>query len=504
VLYARALRPETRSDVGEPKARRQEAARQAFEEAGQGHVFAHWERLSPAEQERLLAQAEVLAPRLEALTAAWRATQAHEEAAGPGEIAPPPVTVLPEHGGDASEIERARTRGLELLAEGRVAAFVVAGGQGTRLGFDGPKGLYPVGPVTGRTLFRIQAQKIAGWRRRTGRALPWYVMTSPATHAGTVAHFEAESYFGLPREDVHVFQQETVPAFDDDGRFFLESPDRIFENPGGHGGSLKALLDSGSLDDMDRRGIDRIFYYQVDNPLAPIADPVFLGLHDLEQAEISCKVIRKQDPMEKVGVVALVDGRAGIVEYTELGDDERYLRDADDRLVYWAGNIAIHCFDTAFVRQAAEHADEWLPLHASRKKIPFVDAEGVVHAPEEPNGDKLERFVFDALPRASRVCVQEVRPAEEFAPIKNAEGNDSPATARAALLAQYRGWLAGTALEAELAGRTIEIDHARVDAADEAAQLAAQGLDALRAAIEVATENDATRDASPVATGNDA
>ena len=479
--------------MGAPTARRQEDTRQAFENAGQGHVFAHWDSLSPDEQERLLAQAAALVPRLESLTAAWQAATRHEAAAdaGAGQLEPPEVVVLPEYGGKPELLERARARGLELLEAGRVAAFVVAGGQGTRLGFDGPKGLYPVGPVSGRTLFGLQAQKIAGWRRRTGRALPWYVMTSPATHEGTVAHFEAESHLGLPREDVRIFQQETVPAFDDDGRFFLERSDRIFENPGGHGGSLKALLDSGALDDMDARGVDRIFYYQVDNPLAPIADPVFLGLHDLDGAEISCKVIRKEDPMEKVGVVALVDGRAGIVEYTELGDEERHLRDDDGRLVYWAGNIAIHCFDAAFVRQVAERADEWLPLHASRKKIPYVDADGVQQKPTEPNGDKLERFVFDALPRAERVCVQEVRAAEEFAPIKNAEGSDSPETARAALLDQYRGWLEGTPLDAELRGRTIEIDHTQVDGQAEAHELAERSLDAIRDAIEVATGNDA-------------
>ncbi len=477
--------------MGAPTARRQQEPRQAFEAAGQGHVFAHWETLSPSEQTDLLAQTEALAPRLEALTAAWRAATAHTSSDGPAQLSPPEVVALPEHGGKPEEIARARARGLELLDAGRVAVFVVAGGQGTRLGFDGPKGVYPVGPVSDRTLFRLQAQKIEGWRRRTGRALPWYVMTSPATHAGTVEHFERESHFGLPREDVRIFQQETVPAFDDDGRFFLETPSRIFENPGGHGGALKALLDSGALDDMDARGIDRVFYYQVDNPLAPLADPVFLGLHDLAGAEISCKVIRKDDPMEKVGIVARVDGRLGIVEYTELGDAERHLRDDDGQLVYWAGNIAIHCFDTQFVRRVAERADAWLPLHASRKKIPFVDVAGVRHEPTEPNGDKLERFVFDALPRAERVCVQEVRASEEFAPIKNAEGNDSPASARAALVDQYHAWLDDTPVADELRGQTIEIDHAVIDGAADAQALAADNPEVIRDAIRVATGNDA-------------
>lgn len=489
---------EAGSDVGALTVERQQErlqdTRSAFEKAGQGHVFAHWDTLDVEGRERLLTQAECLAPRLDELIAAWRsATQGDETPSGgsQADLTPPEVVVLPERGGDANHLAKARKRGEALLEAGRVAAFVVAGGQGTRLGFSGPKGVYPIGPVTGRTLFRLQAEKILGIRARTGKPLPWYVMTSPATHAGTVEHFTEQGQFGLPEEDVRIFQQETVPAFDDEGRFFLEAPDRIFENPGGHGGSLKALLDSGALDDMDRRGIDHIFYYQVDNPLSPIADPVFIGLHDLAKAEMSCKVIRKEDPMEKVGVVALIGGHAGIVEYTELEDRERHLRDEQGELVYWAGNIAIHCFNTAFVRRVAEEADTWLPFHASRKKIPSIDAAGSFVTPEEPNGDKLERFVFDALPHAERVCVQEVRAGEEFAPVKNAEGKDSPQSTRDALIDRYHEWLEGTSLENEFKGVTIEIDHARIDGADEARTLSARDPKAARDAIRVATGKDA-------------
>lgn len=495
VCYTRVQTdPDARSDVGDATVERLRETRQAFEQAGQGHVFTYWDDLDSAGRDRLLAQSEALAPRLAGLSIAWRsAREAAEGRVGssPAVLEPPDVAALPEHGGDAERLQAARKRGLALLEEGRVAAFVVAGGQGTRLGFDGPKGVYPIGPVSDRSLFGLQAQKIRGVRRRTGRPLPWYVMTSPATHAGTVAHFEAADFFGLPREDVRIFSQKTVPAFDDHGRLLLERRDRIFENPDGHGGSLGALLDSGALDDMQRRGIDRIFYYQVDNPLSPIADPVFLGLHDLEGAEISCKVIRKRDPMEKVGVVALVDGALGIVEYTELSDRERHLRDARGDLVHWAGNIAIHCLDTRFVRRIAERADELLPFHLSRKAIPTLDEAGHPISPDAPNGDKLERFVFDALPHAERVCLQEVRVADEFAPVKNGVGKDSPRTTRAALLDCYHRWLEGTPLEAEFKGASIEIDHAQIDSAEEARALVARDLQAARDAIRVATGKDA-------------
>jgi UDP-N-acetylglucosamine/UDP-N-acetylgalactosamine diphosphorylase len=187
--------------------------------------------------------------------------------------------------------------------------MVVAGGQGSRLGFPGPKGLYPLGPVTGRTLFALQAQRIRRLRERTGAAIPWYVMTSEATDDATRSAFAEAGHFGLPPRDVFFLRQGMVTSFDFDGKLMLERPDRIMENPDGHGGALTALLGSGALDDMQHRGTDTLFYYQVDNPLVRMADPVFLGFHALAGAEMSCKVVRKRDALEKAGVGAKVDTR---------------------------------------------------------------------------------------------------------------------------------------------------------------------------------------------------
>jgi UDP-N-acetylglucosamine/UDP-N-acetylgalactosamine diphosphorylase len=345
--------------------------------------------------------------------------------------------------------------------------MVVAGGQGTRLGFEGPKGLFPIGPVSGRTLFELQAQKIQGARRRAGVPIPWLVMTSPATDAATRAWLEERRFFGLPREDVVLLCQGTAPALDFEGRLILEAPGRIAESPNGHGGAFQALAESGALDLLARRGIRTISYYQVDNPLIRLADPVFLGLHDLTGAEMSAKVVRKVDPMEKVGVVARMDGRLGVVEYTEIDDRSRTLRDAQGELVYWAGSVAIHAIETSFARRVAADAERMLPYHASAKKIPYVDADGRLVRPTEPNGHKLERFLFDALPAAERAAVVEVVRSEEYAPVKNAEGGDSPATARRALDAEVRRWLAaaGIALPADA---WVEVDHARIDGEEDA------------------------------------
>jgi UDP-N-acetylglucosamine/UDP-N-acetylgalactosamine diphosphorylase len=344
----------------------------------------------------------------------------------------------------------------------------VAGGQGTRLGFDAPKGSFPLGPVSERSLFELQAQKIRGLSRRYGRPLPWYVMTSPATDAATRAFLSSHDWFGLPERDVFFFCQGTVPALDFEGRLMLESRDRIAESPDGHGGSLTALEGSGALDDLEERGVTTLSYYQVDNPLVRIADPVYLGFHASVGAEMSCKVVSKCDPMEKMGVVARCGGQLGIVEYTELDDEHRYARDEDGELSYWAGSTAIHLLETSFVRRVARDAETVLPFHASAKKIPCLDEEGRRVEPSEPNGYKLERFVFDALPAADPAVIVEARREEEYSPVKNAEGADSPETARRALIAEVRRWLLAAGLEPPEDPARIEVDHSLIDGPEDA------------------------------------
>lgn len=233
-----------------------------------------------------------------------------------------------------------------------------------------------------------------------------------------------------------------------------------------------ALAQSGALDRMDELGIERLFYYHVDNPLVTLADPTFLGLHETEGASMSCKVIRKVEPMEKLGVLACRGGRPQVVEYTELPDAQRHARDANGDLVYWAGNTGIHVFNLSFLRRVADDNERLLPYHASPKPIPTLDAEGLPHAAPEANGHKLERFVFDALPAAEKVCVLEARKDDEYAPVKNATGSDSPEVTRDRLNSLYRGWMteAGVPIPGDV--RAIEIDHA---IADSAAELTDQG-----------------------------
>jgi len=459
-----------------------------FRDYGQERVFRFWDRLDERQRAQLLDQAAAVD--LAALK------RVHETTGGRGRARPPkleavPVVRLPVHGGDARAARRAAERGDQALAEGRIAVLVVAGGQATRLGFDEPKGAFRIGPVSERTLFEQQAQKIRGLRRRYAHPLPWYVMTSAATDAATRALFADNDAFGLPTEDVFFFQQGMVQSLDFDGRMMLERPDRIFENPNGHGGALTALLSSGALDDMERRGVDTVFYYQVDNPLIRIADPSYLGFHLEADAEMSCKVIRKRDPMEKVGVVARSDAKIGVVEYTEIDDEHRFATDENGELVFWAGNAAIHIFSTAFIRRVADCADDLLPYHVSEKRIPTIDDEGGPVQSSEPNGRKLERFVFDALGAARSVCLVEGDRDQEYSPIKTAEGADSPASARRDLIAVYRSWLDSAGIEPPAGGAAIEIDHSRVDSPDEARALGIQRCAEARDVIRLRTREDA-------------
>lgn len=353
-------------------------------------------------------------------------------------LEPPDVVPL------GADDEDAIAEGVALLRANRVAAVLVAGGQGTRLGFDGPKGAFPVGAVSGRTLFDHHAGRIAAMRARYACDLPWYVMTSPQNDAATRALFAENDWYGLPPDSVRLFVQGELPAVDRrTGRILREAPDRIALSPDGHGGIFPALVREGILDDMRDRGVTTFVTFNVDNPMLRVADPRLLGHHSLAGAEMSNIVVRKHEPDERVGVVARRDGRAVLVEYSDLPKEVAELRAPDGGLLYWAGSIAAHAIERDFAERVG--ADGGLPYHRAVKAVPFVDdGSDAVTTPDEPNAIKFEAFMFDALPLAERTVNLEADRDEEFSPIKNAEGPDSPATARRALNRLYADWLAAS------------------------------------------------------------
>jgi len=338
------------------------------------------------------------------------------------------------------EYEKAERLGKELISAGKTAAFVVAGGQGTRLGFDGPKGNFPASPIKGKTLFQIFAEKIKAASEKYRSTIPWYIMTSPLNFSQTNVIFKENGYFGLGEENVVIFQQGTMPNFDFGGKILLAERDRIATSPDGHGGSLKALYDSGALADMKKRGIEYLSYYQVDNPLINIIDPLFIGLHATAGAEMSSKTLLKAYPTEKVGNFCLVDGKVTVIEYSDLSDEQANRKNEDGSLVFELGSIAIHIISVSFVEHLNRDGFS-LPFHRAEKKIPYVDADGKKVSPSKPNGVKLETFVFDALPLARESIILQTLREEEFAPIKNATGVDSPEVTRRMMTEKCANWL---------------------------------------------------------------
>jgi UDP-N-acetylglucosamine/UDP-N-acetylgalactosamine diphosphorylase len=432
-----------------------------LEEIGQGHLVAALGRLDGPARARLETDLAALDLDLIARLTTELATGATDPLAG-AEITPAEIVPVPR-----SDEERAREReavaaGEELLASGVVAAVLLAGGQGTRLGFDGPKGLYPFAPVTGRTLFWHHAAKVAAVRARYGCALPWYILTSPQNDATTRAFFAENGHFGLAPESVRFVVQGTLPAVDrDTGRLLLEAPDRLARSPDGHGGLLSALRASGALAEMRAAGVETIFTFQVDNPLVRLARPAFLGHHARAGADMSNVVVQKKGPKERMGVVAVLGGRPAVVEYSDLPDHLAEARAEDGSLLLGGGSIAVHCLQRAFVERLTESGLA-LPYHRAVKKVPHVDADGRPVVPPEPNAIKFETFLFDALPSASRTVNVEAAREDEFSPIKNAEGDDSPATARRDLNRMGARWLeaAGVAVPRGEDGEPpdIEID----------------------------------------------
>jgi UDP-N-acetylglucosamine/UDP-N-acetylgalactosamine diphosphorylase len=407
---------------------------------GQEHLLAFYDRLNDQEQQKLLDQIDSLDF---SLIPGWVDNYVVNDspATVPSDFEPapsyPPIPSSPEQ---QAEYAQARKLGAELISAGKVAAFVVAGGQGTRLGFDGPKGNFPVSPIRNKTLFAIFAETILASGKKYGKKLSWYVMTSPLNHSETVNIFEANNYYGLDRSDVFIFQQGTNPNFGFDGRILLADKATIAASPDGHGGSLKALYDSGAIADMKQKGIEHLSYFQVDNPLINIFDPLFIGLHVANRSEMSSKALVKASPTEKIGNFCLVDGKVTVIEYSDLPDEEAHRKNSDGSLVFELGSIAIHIISTDFVEKLNANGFA-LPIHRAVKKIPHIDADGNSVTPGEPNGIKLEAFVFDALPLASKSIILQTIRSEEFAPVKNAAGVDSAEVTIQMMIARAAAWL---------------------------------------------------------------
>ncbi len=425
---------------------RESELRNRAAEYGQEHIFHFIEGLNAPSRERFLDEIEAIDfPLMKRLIDEW----VHKEPAAEsfGHIAPVPVIRR-----DDPRAPEALEAGEEALRQGRAGLFVVAGGQGTRLGFAGPKGAYPIGPITKKTLFAYHAEKIRNLQRRYGCVLPWYIMVSDTNDAPTQAFFRENDHFGLAAEDIMFLRQRMVPCVDQDGKFMLEAPDRLAKNPNGHGGCIPAMVERGVLDDARERGVELLSYFQVDNWAIQVADPLFIGYHLLANAEMSSKNHRKNQPREAVGVHCVCDGEYRVIEYSELDIYPQLLEtDADGNLLHYAGNPAIHILSVDFVQRMNDTFDQF-PWHRAHKKVPHIDANGNRVDPQEPNAYKFETFVFDALRYIKHPPLAlEIQRDGEYTPIKQYEGGNSVVAARQSMSRHWAKWL-------EAAGATIPRD----------------------------------------------
>jgi UDP-N-acetylglucosamine/UDP-N-acetylgalactosamine diphosphorylase len=417
----------------------------AWSAAGQEQLFRHWGSRPPEARRRLLDDLQALEPSLvKELAGALgrrRAQAGLPREAGPAGPRIEPLAPIPlaEWRGSREALEA----GEQLIASGRTAFLTVAGGQGTRLGWEGPKGCFPVSPLRKASLFQLFAEKILASRRRFASRQLWCIMTSPLNHREIEEFFRAQSFFGLPEREVFFFQQGLLPTLSPEGQLLLAEDGGLAMNPDGHGGILPALRRAGLAGRLREEGVEELFYFQVDNPLVRLPDPEFAGRHHLAGAQMSSKVVPKDYPEERLGVSARIDGRPGVVEYSDLDERRMHARAPSGSLLFAHGSIAIHLLNCAFVARVALP----LPRHQARKRVRVLVPEAGGGRVEEREAVKFETFIFDAIPLAANPLFFETSREEEFAPLKNATGVDSIQTCVEGMVRLHSRWLESCGVE---------------------------------------------------------
>jgi len=414
---------------------------------GQQHLLRYWDELFSAQRRELAAQIESIDLALidslyrgEVDQPNWHELSCRAEPPAAVRLAD---IVAGAPGSLGITPDAAHECGTKALAAGEVGVLLTAGGQGSRLGFELPKSLYPIGPLSGASLLQIHIEKVRALSDRYGVAIPLYLMTSPATHDDTIRFLAENNRFGLSESDLLVFCQGSMPAVDlQSGKLLLSARHQMFLSPDGHGGTVAALAASGALEAIKKRGIRQLFYLQVDNPLVPIGDPQFVGYHLLAESELTSLAVAKQLPQDKVGNFAQIDGNLNVIEYSDFPDEVAEQRDQHGQLKFWAGSIAVHVFDVGLFERA-QAVKTTLPFHVARKKVVHLGQDGEPVSPDEPNALKFERFIFDLLPAARNPIVVEFAEVDCFAPLKNAPGaeKDTAQYVQQMMCAQYRRWL---------------------------------------------------------------
>ena len=427
--------------------------KEKYEKAGQHQVFTFYEELKPAEKGALYNQLHPIDPEYinKLADTALNPRKSEDEEQKPELEQLPDTATTSTIDSEKDQLDEWYEDGLKLMSENKVGVVLMAGGQGTRLGSSAPKGCYDIGLPSKKSLFQLQAERI--WRlqhiaskqfKKDDVVVPWYIMTSGPTRKPTQQFFEENKYFGLNRNNVVFFEQGVLPCISMDGKIMMESKSKAAVAPDGNGGLYQALIGSGVVSDMQKRGIEHIHAYCVDNCLVRVADPTFIGFSAEKDVDIATKVVRKRNAKESVGLILQKNSKPDVVEYSEIDFATAEAKDMKDSslLKFRAANIVNHYYSFRFLESIPDWAHR-LPHHVAKKKIPCVDLsskEGTQVKPERPNGVKLEQFVFDCFPflPMDKFACMEVKREDEFSPLKNSKGTgeDDPDTSRKDILSQ--------------------------------------------------------------------
>ena len=402
-------------------------------DAGQGHVFRFWNELTKNEKDLLIKDLKQCD--FDLLENVFKVSLRKKPQIK--NVKTPEIIELPKKREDYEFQNKTKQIGEEFIRSSSLAVFTAAGGQSSRLGLNIPKGAFPITPIKKKSLFQVHAEKIRFVQDKYNTTIPWVIMTSETNNVQTVNFFKENNYFGLNPKMVKFIIQDMNPAIDHYGKLILKEKYRLFMSPNGHGGTFSAMRKAGIYDWFDEFGIKEIFYFQVDNVLVKICDPVFIGYHLEKECEMSSKCVYKEDPNEKIGVFLIEDGKVVVIEYMEIDQIKEYM--GDNAPMFTAGNIAIHMLNVEFARNENVTGLK-LPFHLAHKVIPYIDENGSRVVPKTPNGYKFETFIFDALRDVTNTIVMEVRREEEFSPLKNKTGKDSPETVLRDQLKFFSRW----------------------------------------------------------------
>ena len=395
-----------------------------LEEHHQEHLLRYYDNLSQEGKNALASQIGNMDWRLLSLI-----TQGSKQKKG--------SIYAPLQGMSVDKIEKEKNHfyhtGMKALQEGKVAAVLLAGGQGTRLGCDGPKGMVNIGLTKELSIFELLFHNLMDVVKAANAWVPLYIMTSEKNHEQTVAFLKEHEYYGYPKEFITFFIQDMTPSVGFDGKLLVETPDRLSLSPNGNGGWFSSMVRAGLLEDLHQRQVEWINVFAVDNVLQRIADPVFIGATIATNHLSGAKVVRKSSPQERVGVLCLEDDKPSIVEYYEMTEEMLHQRDEKGNLSYAFGVILNYLFQ---LNKLEDILNCELPIHVVEKKIPCLLEDGTYLEPDQPNGYKFEELVLDMVHLFDNCLPFEVIREKEFAPIKNASGDDSIATARQLLINQ--------------------------------------------------------------------